>query len=78
MQTNWGGIYFLIIFAAIAVGLLWMVLSKKWCSKCRAFSMTFTGIRDATGPVSLDTYTCRHCGHVKSSKGAIVENDWGD
>ncbi len=38
--------------------------------------MTSTGIRDVTGPVSTDQYICRHCGHFKSSKGAVIDGDW--
>ena len=72
MQMNWFGIYFLIGLAVFLVCAVWIVLGRKWCPKCRAFSMITSGHRDETRGRFLDQYFCRHCGGLKWKKGADV------
>jgi len=78
LQT-WGehasvGMFLVVLAIAVCIGwLIWIVASRKWCPKCRRFSMTDTGTRNTVKEIQLlDLRLCQRCGLTKWCRGGII------
>lgn len=72
-QASFGMVLVVLALSACVGWLISNVAGRKWCPKCKRFSMTDTGTRNTVKEIQLvDLRLCKRCGHTKWCRGGII------